>query len=93
MRLHSRAKTIGCALIAAVMWAGSATALDSHIYDNLQRSRDALLTQRNHLQQTADDISRKIDALQRQQDTVNSYLRDTDNALHDVDEALRRAGY
>lgn len=89
MRLHTRSKFVVCLVLAALTWAGSASALDQ-VVDNLKRSRDALLTQRQHLQDTADAIGRRIDDLNHQLDSVNSYLRDTDSAIHDVDSALQR---
>jgi hypothetical protein len=79
-------------LMAAAFWfSGRATAYDTNIYNSLSRSRDALLTQRAHLQDAADDAQAKIAELQKKLDTINSYLTDTDNALHDVDAALARA--
>lgn len=74
---------IGFSLGAMAYYTGVAT--------NLERSRDALLDQRAHLKQAANDIGTKIDALQRQLDIVNGYLRDNDRALSDVDRALRDA--
>ena len=59
-------------------------------YSSLQRSRDALLDQRRYLQSEADRLAAKIADLQRQQDTVNSYLRDNDRALRDVESAMQR---
>jgi len=90
MHLNTRSRFVVCSLIAALTWAGSAAAVDNTVIDNLKRSRDALLTQRQNLQESADAISRRIDELQHQLDSVNSYLRDTDSAIHDVDGALGR---
>ncbi|MBK7746943.1 MAG: hypothetical protein IPI39_06845 [Candidatus Obscuribacter sp.] len=53
------------------------------VYNSLAKSRDALLDQRTYLQAEADK-------LQRQLDTVNSYLRDNDRALRDVETAMKR---
>ena len=66
----------------------TALALDSMVYNNLSRSRQALLDQKQHLQESADRIGRQLDNLNRQMDTVNSYLRDTDSALRDVEGSL-----
>lgn len=66
----------------------AALALDSMVYNNLSRSRQALLDQRQHLQEQADRIGRQLDTLNRQMDTVNAYLRDTDSALRDVETSL-----
>lgn len=79
-------------LIATAFWfSGRATAYDTNVFNSLSRSRDALLTQRAHLQDAADETQTKITDLQKKLDTINSYLTDTDNALHDVDVALARA--
>jgi uncharacterized protein YlxW (UPF0749 family) len=66
----------------------AASAYESMIYSNLNRSRQALLDQRAHLQDSADRIGRQIDNLNRQLDTVHAYLRDTDSALRDVETSL-----
>ncbi|HEY9754279.1 MAG TPA: hypothetical protein V6C97_03835 [Oculatellaceae cyanobacterium] len=69
----------------------AAFAFDSLVYNNLSRSRQALLDQRAHLQESADRIGRQIDNLNHQLDTVNSYLRDTDTALRDVETSMANA--
>jgi hypothetical protein len=67
-----------------------------HAYSNLEvtnslnKTRDALLDQRAHLKERADLIQQKIAEYSRQLDVVNSYLRDTDRNLSDVEDALRR---
>ncbi|MDP3508746.1 MAG: hypothetical protein Q8T09_12215 [Candidatus Melainabacteria bacterium] len=66
-------------------------AANSQVYGSLQRSRDALLDQRNYLQGEANRLAVRISALQTQLDTVNSYLRDNDRALRDVETAMNRA--
>jgi hypothetical protein len=90
MRANAKTKLLGGLLIAAITLIGSASSADTGVYGNLNRSRDALLDQRAHLQQAADGISQKIAELQRQLDSVNAYLRDTDNAVRDIDNALKR---
>ena len=75
--------SLGCTNLAAV-------AFDSQVYDNLMRSRQALLEQKDHLQDSADRIGQQIDNLNRQLDTVNAYLRDTDSAIKDVESTLAR---
>jgi uncharacterized protein YlxW (UPF0749 family) len=76
--------------VVLTMTGFAATAVDTGVYNNLNRSRDALLNQRAHLQEVADNLKRRMDDTQRQLDSVNAYLRDTDNAIRDVDNALRR---
>lgn len=75
-----------CALQMALLIALSTSALgqrSDQVYNSLAKSRDALLDQRTYLQAEADK-------LQRQLDTVNSYLRDNDRALRDVETAMKR---
>ncbi len=75
-------------LVVACVASGAA---NSQVYGSLQRSRDALLDQRNYLQGEANRLAVRISALQTQLDTVNSYLRDNDRALRDVETAMNRA--
>ena len=75
-----------CALQMALLIGLSTSALgqrSDQVYNSLAKSRDALLDQRTYLQAEADK-------LQRQLDTVNSYLRDNDRALRDVETAMKR---
>ena len=69
----------------------ASVAANSQVYGSLQRSRDALLDQRNYLQGEANRLAVRISALQTQLDTVNGYLRDNDRALRDVETAMNRA--
>jgi septal ring factor EnvC (AmiA/AmiB activator) len=69
---------------------GYVHAYSSEIRNNLNKTRDALLDQRSHLQQRADQLTLSIQELNRQLDVVNSYLRDTDRNIRDVEDALKR---
>jgi len=89
MRIELKLLVYTVALVAT-MTGVAATAVDTQVYGNLNRSRDALLNQRAHLQEVADGLKRRMDDTQKQLDSVNSYLRDTDNAIRDVDSALRQ---
>lgn len=66
-----------------------AFAYDEANDSNLQRSRDALLSQRDHLQQEAAQVASQIDSLQRRLQAINDSLRDNDAALRDVERAMR----
>ncbi|MBS2000924.1 MAG: hypothetical protein JST44_05415 [Cyanobacteria bacterium SZAS LIN-5] len=78
--------------ICSLCWfSGRASAYNASILNSLARSRDALLTQRAHLRDAADDTRQKIAELQSKLDSINSYLADTDNALRDVESAMARA--
>ena len=79
-------------LVAVISWTlGNVHAYSTEVVSNLQRTRDALLNQRSHLESKADEIKRKIDEYNRNLAIVNGYLRETDNALKDVENAIRRA--
>ncbi len=70
----------------------AAHAYGAEVLNNLRKTRDALLDQRSHLETNANAIKQKMDELGKRLDIVNGYLRETDNALRDVDDAIRRAG-
>ena len=61
------------------------------VYMSLLKSRDALMDQRRYLQTEADRLNQQMLLLQKQIDVVNSYLRDNDRAVKDVDNAIKRA--
>jgi hypothetical protein len=61
------------------------------VYISLLKSRDALMDQRKFLATEADRLNQQLILLQKQIDVVNSYLRDNDRAVKDVDNAIRRA--
>lgn len=85
-------RLIALAAICSLCWfSGRASAYNASILNSLAKSRDALLTQRAHLQDAADDTRQKIAELQNKLDSINSYLADTDNALRDVESAMARA--
>ena len=64
----------------------------SGVYDNLQRTRDALLDQRKHLQEVYDQTSTQIDQLQQKLSRIDNYLNQNDRALRDVESALSKSG-
>jgi septal ring factor EnvC (AmiA/AmiB activator) len=67
---------------------GSAGAYSNQVYNNLQRSRDALLNQRDQLQRAYDNVSQQIDELQQKRDRLNTYLNQTAASLSDVERSL-----
>lgn len=79
-------------LLAVVSWSFGHVhaAYNPEVVNNLNRTRDALLDQRQHLQERSDSITRQVGELNRQLDVVNSYLRDTDKNIRDIEDALRR---
>lgn len=70
--------------------AGYVQAYDQTVYNNLSKTRDALIDQRTHLEEKADGIKKTISELERQLDMVNSYLRDTDRSLRNIEDAIKR---
>ena len=89
MRLRRAAQVLGLVSLATVTWSmGYVYAYQTDVNKNLLRTRDALLDQRSHLEQSADAVGKRIDELNRQLDIINSYLRDTDKAIRDVNAAM-----
>jgi peptidoglycan hydrolase CwlO-like protein len=68
-----------------------AKAYDPSVYNNLQKSRDALLSQKQDLQAAYDRITQQIDTLNQSLIRLDSYLRQTDQSIRDVDNAIRQA--
>ncbi len=67
----------------------SSAAYDDYVYNNLQKSRDALVDQKRELQRAYDETSKQIDTLSQKLQRVDAYMKQVDKAMHDVDEALR----
>ncbi|MBS1953993.1 MAG: hypothetical protein JST89_07405 [Cyanobacteria bacterium SZAS-4] len=88
-RLHKAAVFMVICMLCFL--SGRASAYNASIYNSLSRSRDALLTQRAHLQDAAAEVNTRINELKGKLDSINSYLADTDNALRDVESAMARA--
>jgi hypothetical protein len=77
---------VGGSLFLSVL---AVAAYDPMVVDRLERSRDALLDQKTALEQSDRNLGDTIDELSRKRDRVQTYLRDTDKALLEVDLALR----
>ena len=92
MNARRALRIIAFALIIFAAWsAGHVQAYSNlEVTNSLNKTRDALLDQRAHLKQRADLLQQKINEYNQQLDVVNSYLRDTDRNLSDVEDALRR---
>ncbi len=67
-----------------------ASGYDPYVYDNLQRSRDALLSQKTELQRAYNDVASQVDKLQTKLTRLDSYLRQVDSSIKDVDNALAK---
>lgn len=62
--------------------ASKSSGYDSYVYENLQRSRDALLTQRAGLERKREEYAQKLAR-------IDQYQRQVDSSLKDVEDALR----
>lgn len=62
---------------------------DQYVYENLQKSRDALLSQRADLERNRGELLAQIDRLQQKVARIDQYLRQVDGSLRDVDGALK----
>ena len=76
-------------LTLAILLIEAAAAYDPRIEQDLRRSRDALLTQKDELERAGNSIDDKVSELQKQRERIDYYLRDTDRALRNIDAALR----
>jgi septal ring factor EnvC (AmiA/AmiB activator) len=66
----------------------SAAAIDTDIRSKLGASRDALIEQLREIQRNYDDVSRQIDELRRKQALLDSYRRETESAVSEVEKAM-----
>ena len=66
----------------------SSSGSDNYLYDNLQRSRDALLAQRDELNRAKTDVLAQIDRLNQKAARIDQYLNQVDDSLRDVNSAL-----
>lgn len=78
-----------CLLLPAVRTLAVPTPGADYVFDNLNKSRDALLDQRRELQRAYDDTAKQIDMLNQKQQRIDSYLKQVDKAIRDVEDALR----
>jgi hypothetical protein len=69
----------------------SSSAFDDAVYNNLLKSRDALTSQKSDLETAYDETKRQMDALNAKLVRIDSYLRQINVSLKDVDTALMYA--
>lgn len=79
-----------CAVLLLFLDSGGARSRNSYLYDNLQRSLDALSGQRAELERSRSDILGQIDLLQQKVARIDQYLKQVDDSLQDVDHALNQ---
>lgn len=65
-----------------------ASAQDTDVRGKLSISRDALLAQLREIQRNYDDVSRQIDDLRRKQALLDSYRKETESAVTEVERAM-----
>ncbi len=87
-RLSWFAMGVVAAITCAQLVTGTALAYDTGVYNNLLKTRDALLQQRDYLQRAYDDTAKQIDLLQQKLGRVNDYLDQNNKNLRDIDTAL-----
>ncbi len=63
-------------------------ALNDDLRLQLQTSRDALILQEKDISKSYDDVTRQIDALRKKQALLDSYLKQTRDAIRDVERAM-----
>jgi hypothetical protein len=77
------------ALLLFIGGAEKSSGYDPYVYQNLQKSRDALLSQRAELERNRGELLAQLDRIQQKIARVDTYLRQVDGSIKDVDEALR----
>ena len=78
------------AMTLLVLGGAATAAYDTYLYDSLLRSRDALLSQREELQQARNDALGQIDRLNQKVSRIDAYMRQIDDSLRDVTASLAR---
>ena len=63
-------------------------AMDSAVLAKLLASRDALLAQLKEIQRNYDDVTRDIEELRKKQDLLDSYRRETEQAIAQLERAM-----
>lgn len=87
-----RNRLLVTAAMVGLLFAASTERSDSYssyAYENLQKSRDALLSQRADLERNRGELLGQIDRLQQKVARIDQYLRQVDGSLKDVDDALK----
>lgn len=90
--LKMRVLSTGAALTVLLFTLGASksSGYDAYVYENLSRSRDALLSQRAELERTRNDVSSQIDRLQQKMARIDQYLRQVDGSIRDVEDAMKQ---
>lgn len=63
-------------------------AYDVSVYNNLLKSRDALVQQQSELQRAYDETQKQIDSLNQKLGRIDAYLKQVNSSIKDVDTAL-----
>lgn len=93
MRKQLKSKLFASVSLGVILALGLGNAghagTDVKVYDNLMRSRDALLNQRAYLQKALDSLTQQLNDLNDKIGRLRDYMDQNDQALRDVDRALR----
>lgn len=72
--------------------APGAVGYDNRVYDELKRSRDALLAQQAELGRAEAAVKQQIDSLNDKLVRITQYQRQVNLALNDVEAVMRSSG-
>ena len=81
--------SICAALLLSIGSAEKSSGYDPYVYENLQKSRDALISQREELERNRAELLAQLDRIQQKIARYDTYLRQVDGSIKDVDDALR----
>ena len=79
------------AILAILLTTAGHAGVDPRVYNNLMKSRDALLNQQQYLQKALDALTQQAKDLDDKINSLRDYMNQNDQALRDVDRALRQA--
>ena len=89
MRLYKSCIYLAVLITLSIMSFAPCNSYDTGVYNNLKQSRDALLGQQAELQRAYDDVRQQIGRLNSRLDRLDSYLRQVNAALKDVEDSMR----
>lgn len=81
---------LGLLLALGLILMPSTTAQPDYVYQNLMKSRDALLSQQAELQRVYDETRRQMDVLNARMTKIEAYMRQVNSSLRDVEDAIRK---
>lgn len=91
MRRPSYRQAIYPLIVLCFLNGQETSAYDQMVYNNLLKSKDALVSQKAELQQAYDATQKQIDELNAKLGRIDSYLKQVNSSIKDVDIALMYA--